>query len=517
MFEALRKLLADWFGPPTQSQAHSPEPENAEISRSTMKTDEIHAEISEPIAVPPVPYDETLLERTRAQWRQGEWESLVRLDMHTIEHHPDRAKLGLAVASAWLQQGDSATARRYLHHAMNWGCDKKLAAQILTAGVHNTLGRAAAIAGDQVRMERHFRLAVAGSGNQIERASLGRRHVELQRLGLDLDHQSQLLETFKPSPLQAWRGMAEQTFCALGPAVVRTARSLKNWEELAAIKEEILTQPNTESDIPIDQIVENERIIFAKSKIPKEDMINAAYDHNPCNELKAVLIILSTPRSGSTYLCDLLKSNAICTPHEYFQPYEYMPILADRWGCINQTTRSIDPIKYVNSLIKHRTHSSGWLGINIHQKDLSVFQKYEKHFPNVLFKYIVLFRRDLIRQAISYEIASQTGSWSHHFPRTKKPKYNFEYIDSKIKEIEESNICLRDYLQKKQEHGITLIYEDLALNTEAELTRVFRHIDWHAPAILKTGIAKQSNSENDFWFQNFKIDLIKQVTGLGTP
>lgn len=185
MFEALRKLLTDWFGPPTQSQAHSPEPENAEISRSTVKIDEIHSEITESIDSHPVPYDETLLERTRAQWRQGEWESLVRLDMNTIEHHPDRAKLGLAVASAWLQQGDSAAAKRYLHHAMNWGCDKKLAAQILTAGVHNTLGRAAAIAGDQVRMEQHFRLAVAGSGNQIERASLGRRHVELQRLGLE--------------------------------------------------------------------------------------------------------------------------------------------------------------------------------------------------------------------------------------------------------------------------------------------------------------------------------------------
>lgn len=185
MFEALRKLLTDWLGPPTQSHTHSPEPENAEISRSTVKIDETRPGISELIDSHPVPYDETLLERTRTQWRQGEWESLVRLDMNSIEHHPDRAKLGLAVASAWLQQGDSATARRYLHHAMNWGCDKKLAAQILTAGVHNTLGRAAAIAGDHVRMEQHFRQAVAGSGNQIERASLGRRHLELQRLGLE--------------------------------------------------------------------------------------------------------------------------------------------------------------------------------------------------------------------------------------------------------------------------------------------------------------------------------------------
>lgn len=198
MFAALRRLLTNWFGLSVETQPRAAKPELAEILRSTVEIHKTHTEINEPTPPPPhagegsaergnlaIPYDEKLMERTRIQWHHGEWESLVRMGMNSIEHHPERAKLGLVVASALLQQGDSTTARRYLHHAMNWGCDKKLAAQILTAGVHNTLGRAAATAGDQVRMEQHFRLAVAGSGNQIERASLGRRHVELQRLGLE--------------------------------------------------------------------------------------------------------------------------------------------------------------------------------------------------------------------------------------------------------------------------------------------------------------------------------------------
>lgn len=188
MFAALRTLLTKWF----QSPPAVAEPEPTSPVRPIPEFLKAHQEDSplepctlHPEPASPVPYDENLLERARTQWRQGEWGSLVRLDINSIEHHPDRAKLGLVVASAWLQQGDSAAARRYLRHAMDWGCDKKLAAQILTAGVHNTLGRAAAIAGDQARMEQHFRHAVAGSGSQIERASIGRRHVELHRLGLE--------------------------------------------------------------------------------------------------------------------------------------------------------------------------------------------------------------------------------------------------------------------------------------------------------------------------------------------
>lgn len=133
----------------------------------------------------PLAHDKDLYEHARSQWRAAEWESLIRLDIIKIEMHPVKAKLALVVASAWLQQGDNVAAKSFLHRALEWGCDKRLAAQILAAGVHNTLGRAAAIAGDQARMEQHFRRALGGGGSQIEHASLARRHKELGRLGLE--------------------------------------------------------------------------------------------------------------------------------------------------------------------------------------------------------------------------------------------------------------------------------------------------------------------------------------------
>lgn len=148
-------------------------------------------------------FDANLLERVRDQWTKGDWDVLIRNSLDDIEHHSDRAKVGLAVASAFLQTGDTASARRYLQNAMNWGCDKKLAALILAAGVHNTLGRAAAVSGDRARMDRHFRDAVVGGKAHGDRASLARLQAELQRLVSDLqpswNHLTQRTQAAAPS------------------------------------------------------------------------------------------------------------------------------------------------------------------------------------------------------------------------------------------------------------------------------------------------------------------------------
>jgi len=48
-----------------------------------------------------VAYDENLLEKYRGLWQSGDWEDLVTLDSNILEHHPDRAKLALIIASAW--------------------------------------------------------------------------------------------------------------------------------------------------------------------------------------------------------------------------------------------------------------------------------------------------------------------------------------------------------------------------------------------------------------------------------
>ncbi|WP_281211681.1 methyltransferase FkbM [Pseudomonas fulva] len=107
-----------------------------------------------------VPYDENLLELTRMHWQSGDWVSLAKLQRETLQHHPDRERLALLAAGGHQQLGNMSAARELARLAQDWGCSRKLISQVLIAGMHNTLGRASAIAGRSHEALGHFEKAV---------------------------------------------------------------------------------------------------------------------------------------------------------------------------------------------------------------------------------------------------------------------------------------------------------------------------------------------------------------------
>ncbi len=133
-----------------------------------------------------VAYDENLLDRSRTQWQFGDWDSLTQLDRGTLQHHPDRAKLALLAAAGHQALGSASDARNFTRLALDWGCSKKMVSQILIAGVHNTLGRAAAVGNQANRALRHFTAAIE-TGAPASPASLltpARARHQLELLGL---------------------------------------------------------------------------------------------------------------------------------------------------------------------------------------------------------------------------------------------------------------------------------------------------------------------------------------------
>jgi hypothetical protein len=137
-----------------------------------------------------VPYDENLLERARTQWQFGDWLSLAEIDLATLQHHPDRAKLALLAAAGLLQIGNGDTARQLVRRAQDWGCNQRLIARILSAGVHNSLGRAAALGDQHPRAIRHFESAIATSAIGGDSRLLGqaRAREQLQQIQMITQH-----------------------------------------------------------------------------------------------------------------------------------------------------------------------------------------------------------------------------------------------------------------------------------------------------------------------------------------
>ncbi|HNP52607.1 MAG TPA: FkbM family methyltransferase [Nitrosomonas nitrosa] len=175
----LRTLLIRWLSSPAQT-------DDSATPLQSAQTDNRAISIEEHAIARAVPYDENLLERARTQWQLGDWASLSELNQDTLQHHPDRAKLALLAAAGHMQQGDAQAARKLTRLAQDWGCSKKLISQILVAGVHNTLGRAAAASGQEKRSLKHFETSIAVVMPQSDVRLLGQTRIirETAKLGL---------------------------------------------------------------------------------------------------------------------------------------------------------------------------------------------------------------------------------------------------------------------------------------------------------------------------------------------
>jgi len=134
----------------------------------------------------PIPYDENLLERARTQWQFGDWQSLANLERDNLQHHPDRAKLALLAAAGRLQTQQTNEARQYIRLAQDWGCGKKLMSQILIAGVHNSLGRAAVLSGRTDKALKHFEgaIQIGTPGSATVLLAQARSHFQIEQLGM---------------------------------------------------------------------------------------------------------------------------------------------------------------------------------------------------------------------------------------------------------------------------------------------------------------------------------------------
>lgn len=129
---------------------------------------------------------DTEIVRLRAAWYMGDWETLANVDVQCFTGHPECHVVVLLTASAQQQLGRHEEAREHVRLALSWDCPPRLVAQILVAGVHNTLGRAAALARDTERAKAHFDSAVLPGTKESERPLISqvRSIREMGRLNL---------------------------------------------------------------------------------------------------------------------------------------------------------------------------------------------------------------------------------------------------------------------------------------------------------------------------------------------
>lgn len=238
-----------------------------------------------------------------------------------------------------------------------------------------------------------------------------------------------------------------------------------------------------------------------------EDQFSESHDFPRVEAPSKVLIIASTGRCGSHMLGHALhKTNRFGFPLEYTNPVN----LAE-W---KRRLRIDDLQELMAEIQRRRTSPNGVFGIKIHYphiKQFGCFDNLVKCFPNAY--YILLSRKDVLRQAVSYSIASQTGVWiSGQKPVNDNPQYDFSHIDKCLRETILNDSSWRyslaasgcNYIQMDFDHVRQNIVE--SINTIAS----FIGIEIDASEIPGEPVTKQqSNSLNVYWAKRFISDFNK--------
>ena len=223
--------------------------------------------------------------------------------------------------------------------------------------------------------------------------------------------------------------------------------------------------------------------------------------------------IISGPRSGSTFLCNLLESTGLAGfPVENFR--DHAAILARHCN--------FDYIRYMQILMTHKTTSNGVFGTKIishflptyRRKDLNIDNFLNKYFS----KYIYLIREDKVAQAVSIFIAQKTETY-HIFNKSQEQEYN-----KKVKEIaletidlEEINkrynfVCQQDkYLEKfcrdNQIDPFVIKYEELVNKPQQYISDILTYLGINNQKIdlnIQTNIKKTKSSLSDKIIQKFQ-------------
>jgi LPS sulfotransferase NodH len=261
-------------------------------------------------------------------------------------------------------------------------------------------------------------------------------------------------------------------------------------------------------------------------------------------------LICTTPRSGSTLLCEALTNTGIAgRPEEFFQireetgttrrPLEYFEgidtteiaaILGESTGLDNPLMNPVPGEGYANYLtriIQQRTTPNGVFGAKVmwgyfegllcnigripQYRDLAERDRLAAVFPNL--HYIRVTRRDKVSQAVSLWKAIQTWSWNYEaashaasrFPE-KTLTFHFGAIDHLVQQIKADEAAWQQYFTSNDLIPFTVLYEELTAAYEETARKILRYLDIPLPENLvfaQRHMKRQADKLSQEWVERY--------------
>jgi LPS sulfotransferase NodH len=223
-------------------------------------------------------------------------------------------------------------------------------------------------------------------------------------------------------------------------------------------------------------------------------------------------LIACTSRSGSTLLAASLERYGL-DAQEFFNPE----------GPVKQAVYagSARSLRDYANLLAQTAVKGGWF-VTKGALDSFFSLCYLREFPerSADWKIVLLRRRNVIRQAVSMEVAAKTQQWNSRQPKldvARPADYSFDSLEKRLEYILATN--------EKWERAVSvlgiephrLFFEDLIADVTGETKKVARYLGIDVESFPQAGDhapwpKPQSTPLNTLWENRFRRDLSKRIS-----
>lgn len=239
-------------------------------------------------------------------------------------------------------------------------------------------------------------------------------------------------------------------------------------------------------------------------------------------------LICSTPRTGSTLLCALLKSTGVAgQPESYFRKQDQLR-WAKAWGLGSSATGKLVFSDFVDASIAAGSSDNGvfaarimWATMAELVNDLSKTFEYSTSSDSALLsrvfgntRFVYIQRDDVVAQAVSLLRAEQTDLWhitgqSDSEPQQIQPHYDFTQIRQNVLELQQHNVAWCHWFRQQEIKPFFVHYEQLAASPTAVTHRVLDFLGIERPTESWGNVSNKRMSDeiNLEWVQRYRIDL----------
>jgi LPS sulfotransferase NodH len=215
---------------------------------------------------------------------------------------------------------------------------------------------------------------------------------------------------------------------------------------------------------------------------------------------RPVVMLAMTPRTGSTHLCAALaQAGRLGDPGECFSPR----------GGIAYVTRG-EAMGFADYMGRLAASPGDAFLFKTCWYDFAPLAPFRRQLFQQL-SIIYLDRRDIIAQALSFQIADETGHWhSTHAPATAEARYDLPQIRARMAALAREKRAWLGYFDAENLAPPTIWYEQLAADLPGTIATIAAHTGLALQATdHETPYRRLADARSAAWLDRARRDILQ--------